>query len=143
MLELPWRQVHFTGIGGVGMTGLALILRDAGVAVSGTDEVASKNLELLRARGCTITVGHAASHVPAEAERLVYSSAVQPENPERRVAAERGLPDRSVLAGVRLVAAEVVALDGVQDLGERGLDVHGVEVVAGVGDPKIPANIKR
>jgi hypothetical protein len=45
-----------------------------------------------------------------------------------------GLADRSVLAGVRLVAAEVVALDGVEDLGERGLDVRGVEVVAGVGD---------
>jgi hypothetical protein len=39
-----------------------------------------------------------------------------------------------VLAGVRLVASEVVALDGVEDLGERGLDVRGVEVVAGVGD---------
>jgi hypothetical protein len=40
----------------------------------------------------------------------------------------------AVLAGVRLVASEVVALDGVEDLGERGLDVRGVEVVAGIGD---------
>ena len=57
MQGLPWKHVHFTGIGGVGMTGLALILDDFGVRVSGTDMVASTNTELLSSRGCAIHIG--------------------------------------------------------------------------------------
>lgn len=81
MRQLPWQRVHFTAIGGVGMTGLALILRDFQVQVSGTDEVPSKNLDLLRRRGCTVAVGHAAAHVQ-QPDLLVFSSAVRPDNPE-------------------------------------------------------------
>lgn len=91
MRTLPWRHVHFTGIGGVGMTGLALILRDFGVQVSGTDETDSKNLKLLAGRGATVVVGHAAGQV-GRPDVLVYSSAVPPDNPERLQAAAQGLP---------------------------------------------------
>ncbi len=91
MEKLPWTQVHFTGIGGVGMTGLALILDDFGVRVSGTDMVESTNTRMLRERGCRINIGHAADHVETP-DILVFSSAVQPDNPERQQATELGIP---------------------------------------------------
>jgi UDP-N-acetylmuramate--alanine ligase len=83
-------SVHLVGIGGVGMTGLALILDDFGVKCSGTDLVESSNTTLLRGRGIHVRVGHAAAHL-ADAELLVYSSAVRPDNPERQAAAGRGI----------------------------------------------------
>ncbi len=98
---LAWRHVHFTGIGGVGMAGLALILRDWDVQVSGSDAAESKNLARLRERGATIAVGHAARHVTTP-DVLVYSSAVGPENPERQAAAAKGIP--CVRRGVFLAA---------------------------------------
>ncbi|MGI8624196.1 MAG: UDP-N-acetylmuramate--L-alanine ligase, partial [Solirubrobacteraceae bacterium] len=75
------------GIGGAGMSGLALIARALGAEVTGSDRALSgPNLERLRAAGIEPRAGHAAEHVPAGAE-VIYSSAVAPENPERRVAA--------------------------------------------------------
>ena len=88
--QVPWAHVHFTGIGGVGMTGLALILRDFGVRVSGSDAAESRNLALLRERGAQIQVGHDAAHL-AQPDLLVYSSAVAEDNPERAAAAERNI----------------------------------------------------
>ncbi len=87
---LPWQRVHFTGIGGVGMSGLAHILLDWGCAVSGTDEKDSAALDTLRARGAAIDVGHAAGHV-AGAGLLVRSSAVPEQNPEVVEARRAGL----------------------------------------------------
>ncbi len=91
MQGLPWRHVHFTGIGGVGMTGLALILDDFGVSVSGTDMVSSINTELLSSRGGTIHIGHGADQV-TNPDLLVFSSAVRPDNPERQQAEKQGIP---------------------------------------------------
>lgn len=87
---IPWRHVHFTGIGGVGMSGLAHILMDWGVAVSGTDSAASEALDALHARGAHVRIGHDPDML-AGAGMLVYSSAVAPDNPERRVARECGV----------------------------------------------------
>lgn len=83
--------VHFIGVGGVGMSGLATILLDRGVRVSGTDAADSPTLERLARRGARICVGHAAGHLPAEAGLVVYSSAVTEENPEYAEAVRRGL----------------------------------------------------
>ncbi len=87
----PWagRRLHFVGIGGAGMSGLALVARELGADVSGSDRAESPALERLRALGCTVAVGHDAANVPADAE-LVYSTAVPVDNPERSVAHERG-----------------------------------------------------
>ncbi len=87
---MKWRQIHFTGIGGVGMTGLALILADLGVQVSGTDAADPKNLELLAARGVEVHIGHDAKHV-GRPDVLVYSTAVPEANCERRCAAKLGI----------------------------------------------------
>ncbi len=88
--ELPWQSVHFIGIGGVGMFGIALILLDLGVGVTGSDSVDSDNLEQLRARGVLAKVGHDAVNL-GQVDAVVYSSAVPSDNPELRMARDRGL----------------------------------------------------
>ena len=89
--NLPWNNLHFIGIGGVGMTGLALICRDLGVSVRGSDKAASKNVDLLRGRGAEVVVGHDAAQVQ-NPDLVVYSSAVDSDNPEYAAAVARGLP---------------------------------------------------
>src|SRR3984885_7153043 len=80
------RRLHFVGIGGAGMSGLALIASALGARVTGSDRAESSYSERLRERGIELTVGHSAQNVPAGAE-VVYSTAIPPENPERGVAA--------------------------------------------------------
>jgi UDP-N-acetylmuramate--alanine ligase len=86
---LPWQRVHLIGAGGVGMTGLGLILAQRGVQISGSDEAESRNLARLREHG-PFAVGHAAAHLPAT-DLVVYSSAIPAENPELAAARARGL----------------------------------------------------
>ncbi len=84
MSSAPWvgRRLHFVGIGGAGMSGLALIAAQLGAHVTGSDRSPSPFMEPLRAIGIEPVIGHAAANVPAGAE-VVYSSAVGAENPER------------------------------------------------------------
>jgi UDP-N-acetylmuramate--alanine ligase len=84
------RALHFVGIGGAGMSGLALVAHALGADVTGSDRsAASPALERLRGLGIEPSAGHAAEHVPPHAE-VVVSTAIAPENPERAVARERG-----------------------------------------------------
>jgi UDP-N-acetylmuramate--alanine ligase len=85
--DRPWagRVLHFVGIGGAGMSGLALIAHKLGAGVTGSDQSTSPYMEPLRVLGIEPLIGHAADNVPAGAE-VVYSSAVAPENPERAAA---------------------------------------------------------
>ena len=89
--DRPWtgRRLHFVGIGGAGMSGLALVAAGLGARVTGSDRAESSYLDALREAGVEPAIGHAAEHVPEDAE-VVYSTAVPPDNPERAVAAERG-----------------------------------------------------
>jgi UDP-N-acetylmuramate--alanine ligase len=80
------RRLHFVGIGGAGMSGLALIAQALGAQVSGSDRAPSSYTERLRKHGIEPTIGHAAGNVPAGAE-VVYSTAVPADNPERRATA--------------------------------------------------------
>ncbi|MCS7177425.1 MAG: UDP-N-acetylmuramate--L-alanine ligase [Candidatus Kapabacteria bacterium] len=85
-------RIHFVGIGGIGMSGLAEILLQQGFSVSGSDLVPSENTEHLERKGALIYYSHDAAHIEG-AEVVVYSSAVNPrENPETRAALERGIP---------------------------------------------------
>ena len=86
------RHIHFIGVGGVGMSGLATILLQRGVGVSGSDAAASPVLERLERLGAKIATGHAVANVPPETDQVVFSSAVQPSNPEMQEAARRHLP---------------------------------------------------
>ena len=82
------RQLHFVGIGGAGMSGLALVARALGAEVSGSDQAESPYCEPLRAAGIEPRIGHDAQNVPARAE-LVVSTAVPEDNPELAAAHER------------------------------------------------------
>jgi len=83
-------QVHFTGIGGAGMSGIARIMLARGVRVSGTDSADSAGLRELAALGARVHVGHAAAHLGA-ADTLVVSSAIRQDNPELAAARQRGI----------------------------------------------------
>src|SRR5918911_4109207 len=92
MTDRPWagRRLHFVGIGGAGMSGLALVARALGADVTGSDRAAgSPYAATLRAAGISPATGHDAANVPAGAE-VVFSSAIPPDNPERAAARERG-----------------------------------------------------
>jgi UDP-N-acetylmuramate--alanine ligase len=83
-------KVHFTGIGGAGMSGIARIMLARGVAVSGTDAADSALLGELAAAGARVSVGHAA-HQLGDADTLVVTSAIRSHNPELAEAHRRGL----------------------------------------------------
>jgi UDP-N-acetylmuramate--alanine ligase len=91
------RRLHFVGIGGAGMSGLALVARALGAQVTGSDRGQSGYTERLREHGIEPVFGHAAVNVPAGAE-VVYSTAVPADNPERRAAAGRQLHRADLLA---------------------------------------------
>ncbi len=89
--SLPWRSVHFIGIGGAGMFGLALITQQLRTAVSGSDMADSEHLQQLRTGGASIFLGHKRENLPP-VEAAVFSSAVPEDNPELTAARERGIP---------------------------------------------------
>jgi UDP-N-acetylmuramate--alanine ligase len=83
-------RVHFIGIGGSGMSGIARMMLDAGVSVSGSDRDESPYLQPLRDRGADIRIGHDAANL-GDADTVVFTSAIWPDNPEYLLAKERGL----------------------------------------------------
>src|SRR5437763_4633197 len=95
----PGRRLHFVGIGGAGMSGLALVAQALGASVTGSDRAESSYTERLRQHGIVPRIGHAADNVPPGAE-VVYSTAVPPDNPEREAAAGRELHRADLLAEV-------------------------------------------
>ena len=99
MSEFTARRLHFVGIGGAGMSGLALVARALGAQVTGSDQATSAYTERLRERGIGVSIGHAAGNVPAEAE-VVYSTAVPRSNPERQAAEGRELHRSELLAQI-------------------------------------------
>ena len=84
--------VHFVGIGGIGMSGIAEIMLKIGYQVHGSDAKASANTERLEKLGAKVFIGHDAAHVSDGVSALVYSTAVKPDNPELRIARERRIP---------------------------------------------------
>ncbi len=91
MAPLDVGTIHFVGIGGIGMSGIAEILHNLGYRVRGSDIAENANVQRLRRMGVTVTIGHDASHL-ADARVVVVSSAVRPDNPEVLAARERRLP---------------------------------------------------
>src|SRR5215211_1069325 len=83
------RALHFVGIGGAGMSGLALVARELGASVTGSDLAKSSYSERLRASGIEPVIGHDAASVPAGAE-VVVSTAIPDDNPELAAARASG-----------------------------------------------------
>jgi UDP-N-acetylmuramate--alanine ligase len=90
MSEWKGRRLHFIGIGGAGMSGLALVCARLGAAVTGSDRADSSYMERLRAAGLEPIVGHDAAILPEDAE-VVVSTAIAADNPELELARERGV----------------------------------------------------
>lgn len=85
--------VHFVGIGGSGMSGIARLFLASGHTVTGSDRSENHNTEDLRALGATVSIGHSADNPGlSEASALVYTGALWPDNPEYLAAVERGIP---------------------------------------------------
>jgi UDP-N-acetylmuramate--alanine ligase len=85
------RHIHFVGIGGAGMSGIAEVLRNLGYTISGSDLSDSATLRRLAGLGIATHVGHAAAHIEG-ADAVVTSTAVQSDNPEVLAARERKIP---------------------------------------------------
>lgn len=84
-------KIHMVGIGGIGMSGLALILNEMGSSVSGSDIEENNIIKKLRGTGVTVNIGHDPSHIKEEG-LVVYSSSIRPDNPELLEAERKGIP---------------------------------------------------
>lgn len=83
--------VHFVGIGGIGMSGIAEVMHNLGYAVRGSDVADSANVQRLRAKGVSVAIGHDPAHVDG-ADAVVVSTAVKADNPEILAARARHIP---------------------------------------------------
>ena len=85
------KKVHFIGIGGVSMSGLSEMLLSWGFTVGGSDAQESEATERLRKRGIPVAIGNRAENIAADAELVVYTAAIGPNNPEYAEAVRRGI----------------------------------------------------
>jgi len=90
MSDWSQRRLHFVGIGGAGMSGLALVCAELGATVTGSDRSDSSYMERLRQAGLDPAVGHDAANLP-EGVEVVVSTAIGADNPELTLARERGV----------------------------------------------------
>ena len=108
------KRIHLIGIGGCSMNGLALILKNQGHTVTGSDRERTQFMAALDEANIAYSVGHTGEYVP-QADLVVYSAAIKPDNPERMMARELGIPEleRSVALGqISERFDEVVAIAG-------------------------------
>src|SRR5437867_11908915 len=86
-----YQQIHFVGIGGAGMSGIAEILLNLGYRVTGSDQRRNEAVEGLEQHGAKIYVGHEAGHIEG-AHVVVYSSAVSQDNVELQAVRQHAVP---------------------------------------------------
>ncbi|HEV8677585.1 MAG TPA: Mur ligase domain-containing protein [Candidatus Paceibacterota bacterium] len=108
------KRIYIVGIGGIGLSALAQLLRADGCDVSGSDRGDSPTTELLRQKGIEVFVGHDAAHIPQGTELLIYSDAIPAHNPERAHARDLGIPEMSYFETLGKIANEkkVIAVSG-------------------------------
>jgi len=107
------RSIHFIGIGGIGMSGLAGVLLEKGYLISGSDKKKNTLTECLEKRGATIYQGHLSSHL-AGADLVVTSSTIPPLNPEVQEAKRKKIPliSRGALLGELVNEKEGIVVAG-------------------------------
>jgi UDP-N-acetylmuramate--alanine ligase len=134
------QRVHFVGIGGIGMCGIAELLHHQGVRVSGSDAREGPTIARLRGLGVPVTIGHALENV-GDADVVVFSSAVRASNPELVEAERRKIP---VIPRAEMLAELMRLKDGVAVGGSHGkttttslvahvLDAAGLDPTAVIG----------
>lgn len=112
-----WGKTHFIGIGGAGMSGLAKILLEKGIAVSGSDCNFSATVESLQKMGAQCFIGHAKENIGEDVSLVVYSSAIRPNNPEIVAAKERNM---EVICRAELLARLMALQTGISIAGTHG-----------------------
>jgi len=129
-MKLRVKCIHFTGIGGIGMSGIAEVLHNQGFKVQGSDVADSPNVQRLRETGMQVTVGHHADNLGA-AEVVVVSTAIGKDNPELAEAAIRGIP---VIPRAEMLAELMRMRQGIAIAGSHGkttitsMIAHAMEV---------------
>jgi UDP-N-acetylmuramate--alanine ligase len=141
------RHIHFLGIGGIGMSGLAELLHSQGYSVSGSDLAEGASVERLRNLGVRVVLGHDAANL-GNADVLVYSSAVRGNNPELIEADRRKIP---AIPRAEMLAEVMRLQDGIAVAGTHGkttttsliahiLDAAGLDPTAVIGGRMITPN---
>ena len=107
------KRIHFVGIGGAGMSGIAEILHNLGYAVSGSDQADSATSRRLAGLGIQVFVGHDAAHV-VDAQAVVTSTAVKGDNPEVIAARSKRIPvvPRAVMLAELMRLKKGIAIAG-------------------------------
>ena len=134
------KRIHFVGVGGIGMCGLAELLHNQGYRISGSDLRAGATVERLRGLGVEIDIGHAEANV-SDADVVVFSSAVRGTNPELAEAERRHIP---VIPRAEMLAEVMRLKDGIAVAGSHGkttttsliahvLDAAGLDPTAVIG----------
>ncbi|MCL2224733.1 MAG: UDP-N-acetylmuramate--L-alanine ligase [Defluviitaleaceae bacterium] len=132
------KNIHFIGIGGISMSGLAEILHRDGFGVSGSDDVASEITKRLSELGITVSIPNAAGNVSPKTDLAVYTAAVKPDNAEFRAAHEMGIPliERAAFIGKILHGYDPVCVAGSHGKTTTTSMVSEVAIAAGL-DPTI------
>ena len=107
--ELTGKRVHFIGIGGSGMSGLARIAISHGIKVSGSDSSDSSVLNALRALGAEVFIGHRPENVSG-ADLIVFSNAIKPNNPERQAGKNSGIQEITRASALALLMSDSVSI---------------------------------
>ena len=142
------KHIHFIGIGGAGMCGIAEVLKNQGYKVSGSDIKASKTTAQLEENGIKVYIGHTAENIQG-ANVIVVSTAIDAENPEIKAAIETRTPvvRRAEMTGVYVLDAQGRPLLRQVRLGRRSGEQ--VEVLSGLRpgdkvatDPQAAAKVR-
>ena len=124
------KLIHFTGIGGIGMSGIAELLHNQGFTVQGSDIADSPNVQRLRSLGITVSIGHAAEHI-VNADVVVITSAAHESNPEIIAAHALKIP---VIPRAEMLAELMRMKQGIAIAGSHGkttitsMIAHAMEV---------------
>lgn len=113
-MAFGFEKIYMVGIGGIGMSALAQLLRARGSAVVGSDREVSPTTEMLAERGIAIMIGHDGRAIPADTDLLIYSDAVPSSNPERVRAKDMGVPEMSYFEALGKISkgARTIAVSG-------------------------------
>lgn len=111
------KHIHFVGIGGIGMSGLARILLGFNVKVSGSDVMESKMVKELMECGAEVYIGHRAENLTDDVDMLVYSSVIKENNPEYMEAERRGI---RIIPRAKLLAMMMEQCTGIAVAGAHG-----------------------
>src|SRR5947207_4935710 len=127
------RTIHFVGIGGIGMSGVAEILAESGVSVSGCDLKRSAATDLLESRGISVAIGHDPAHLDG-VDLVVVTAAVKGTNDEVDEARRRGIPTmrRAEMLGEIMRGKRAVGVAGTHGKTTTSAMVATVLVEAGL-----------